>query len=118
MRLSGSLPIMVGPFEITYCAGYGVATPISLIRTAGAGPGVGAVGVVLLGTTSAYNNLFGEPTPELLMTLAVAELMTEFDTSNGEADGFDCKNLATTPVTCGAAMEVPEAFAAEVSLFL
>src|SRR5689334_15148715 len=65
---------------------------------------------------SENSNRFGEPVPALVILFSDALLVIVFMTVATEALGFDSNTNAATPVTCGAAIDVPEIVFVAVSL--
>jgi hypothetical protein len=71
---------------------------------------LGAAGALFGASTklTEYAIRFGVPDPALVMTPRVAPLLIAVATTAGEEVGFCCKYRATTPATCGAAIDVPD----------
>ena len=90
--------------------GVGVSVGVLVMVLVGDGVFVG-VGVRMAETNSEYNNRLGDPVPGLLTVFKVAFDTKACNTVAGDAVGLADKYKATTPATCGDAMEVPPAVA-------
>ena len=73
-------------------------------------PGPPAVGIV----KPEDRSRLGDPVPGFEITLVVAAVTIAFRTSSGGRSPFCSKYNAATPVTCGAAIDVPDAMAVAV----
>ncbi len=94
---------------------------VSASGTEGVVAGVGAAVVVVVGAgvgagsnDAEYANLFGEPTPTLVIASRVAESIIAVVTAAGVADVRVSKYTAAIPATNGDAIEVPDNVAAAV----
>jgi hypothetical protein len=81
--------------------------------------GATVVAVVVVVTdvaVDAKSNLFGEPAPAPMTTPVVDASRMADPTCDGVADGLSERYRATTPATCGLAIEVPLSVAVAVVL--
>ena len=88
----------------------------ALFTGAGAGgAGGGGAGATTVAVPFTRSRRFGDPAPSPVTTPTVASDTSAPATSDGEADGWDCRYRAAAPATCGVDIEVPLATPIAVS---